>query len=273
MPKCKNDPKKSYKGTEPSPKGLGYCAHGEKEGKIRKGKDGNKWIIKKIKNGSKRWMKVDNIKKLKEELNKLLKLKYINYGKNLDKFSKLFNELSKKDKTLIKKIDDRIIKNKMKRRESFKVESNKMIISDPGYIYPDSDLPQQKKFLGVKKYKVEKGNWEGFYYSWITKKRPNIVVITNKKYKFPSKKIKYKQGGIVAVDTAQLVIVDISKLPDNEKNTNKWYKNITNLNIKKNASKIDGGYCFDSGWGDGFYNYTVGRVDGKVVQFIIRLIP
>ena len=24
MPKCKNDPKKSYKGTEPSPKGLGY---------------------------------------------------------------------------------------------------------------------------------------------------------------------------------------------------------------------------------------------------------
>ena len=43
MPKCKNDPKKSYKGTEPSPKGLGYCAHGEKEGKIRKGKDGNKY--------------------------------------------------------------------------------------------------------------------------------------------------------------------------------------------------------------------------------------
>ena len=42
MPKCKNDPKKSYKGTEPSPKGLGYCAHGEKLGKVRKGKDGDK---------------------------------------------------------------------------------------------------------------------------------------------------------------------------------------------------------------------------------------
>ena len=25
MPKCKNDNSKSYKGTEPSPKGLGYC--------------------------------------------------------------------------------------------------------------------------------------------------------------------------------------------------------------------------------------------------------
>ena len=47
MPKCKNDPTRSYKGTEPSPKGLGYCAHGMKEGDKKKGKDGNMWIIKK----------------------------------------------------------------------------------------------------------------------------------------------------------------------------------------------------------------------------------
>ena len=51
MPKCKNDPKKSYKGTEPSPKGLGYCAHGEKLGKIRKGKDGNNWKVESTKSG------------------------------------------------------------------------------------------------------------------------------------------------------------------------------------------------------------------------------
>ena len=56
MPTCKNDPSKKYKGTEPSPKGLGWCAHGEKEGKVRKGKDGNQWIVKKVKNGSKRWI-------------------------------------------------------------------------------------------------------------------------------------------------------------------------------------------------------------------------
>ena len=68
MPKCKNDPKKSYKGTEPSPKGLGYCAHGEKEGKIRKGKDGNKWIVKKIKSGSLRWIK--HIKKKSKSIKK-----------------------------------------------------------------------------------------------------------------------------------------------------------------------------------------------------------
>jgi len=57
MPKCKNDPNRSYKGTEPSPKGLGYCAHSMKVGDKKKGKDGNMWIIKKVKNGSKRWMK------------------------------------------------------------------------------------------------------------------------------------------------------------------------------------------------------------------------
>ena len=58
MPKCKNDPTRSYKGTEPSPKGLGFCAHAMKEGATKKGKDGNKWIVKEVKNGSKRWMKV-----------------------------------------------------------------------------------------------------------------------------------------------------------------------------------------------------------------------
>ena len=40
MPYCKNDPKKTYKGNEPSPKGLGYCAHCENIGRIKNGKDG-----------------------------------------------------------------------------------------------------------------------------------------------------------------------------------------------------------------------------------------
>ena len=49
---CINNPKKTYTGNEPSPKGLGYCASGEKEETEMKGKDGNTWIIK---NG--RWVK------------------------------------------------------------------------------------------------------------------------------------------------------------------------------------------------------------------------
>ena len=57
MPICKNDPKKSYKGTEPSPKGLGFCAHAEKLGSTKKGLDGNQWKIESTAQGVKRWVK------------------------------------------------------------------------------------------------------------------------------------------------------------------------------------------------------------------------
>jgi len=54
--------KKFYKGNEPSPKGIGICAHACDEGMIMKGKDGNEWLIKKVKNGSKRWVKLSSNK-------------------------------------------------------------------------------------------------------------------------------------------------------------------------------------------------------------------
>ena len=57
MPKCKNDPKKSFKGNEPSPKGLGFCAHVENIGITKKGKDGNKWKIETTSKGIKKWVK------------------------------------------------------------------------------------------------------------------------------------------------------------------------------------------------------------------------
>ena len=57
MPKCKNDPQKTYKGSEPSPKGLGWCAHAETEGQVRRGLDQNEWVVRKTKNGTPRWVK------------------------------------------------------------------------------------------------------------------------------------------------------------------------------------------------------------------------
>jgi hypothetical protein len=50
---CVNDLTRTYKGTEPSPKGNGYCAHAEPEGKIQIGKDTKIWQVK---NG--RWVKL-----------------------------------------------------------------------------------------------------------------------------------------------------------------------------------------------------------------------
>jgi hypothetical protein len=61
MPVCKNDIKRSYKGDEPSPKGLGYCAHAMEIGTVMKGLDNNLWIISVDKNKVRRWIKyVDN---------------------------------------------------------------------------------------------------------------------------------------------------------------------------------------------------------------------
>lgn len=80
MPKCKNDSTRSYKGNEPSPKGLGYCGHAEKLGKKRKGLDGNFWIVVKNKSGIKRWTKYkkeskkSKVKAEKKTKNKLVKI-------------------------------------------------------------------------------------------------------------------------------------------------------------------------------------------------------
>ena len=70
----------TFKGTEPSPKGKGYCARNLKVGKRMKGKDGNMWVVKKTKRGQ-RWFKIKNKKKLtKNKKNNTKKLlnKYYN---------------------------------------------------------------------------------------------------------------------------------------------------------------------------------------------------
>ena len=63
MPLCKNDRKRHYKGTEPSPKGRGYCAHAEKIGARKIGRDRNMWIVKRVSNGSRRWIKLSSKKR------------------------------------------------------------------------------------------------------------------------------------------------------------------------------------------------------------------
>jgi len=52
--KCLNDPHRTYKGDEPSPKGLGYCAHSEPKGKIMFGRDEKLWQVK----DSGKWVKL-----------------------------------------------------------------------------------------------------------------------------------------------------------------------------------------------------------------------
>jgi len=75
MPKCINNNTKTYKGNEPSPKGLGYSACSEEINKTMKGKDNNIWIVKLISNKQKRWYKI-NDKKLKNNTENILSNKF-----------------------------------------------------------------------------------------------------------------------------------------------------------------------------------------------------
>lgn len=56
-----------YIGTEPSPKGRGYCARYEKIGTKMKGKDGNIWVVQSKTSGTRAWIKAKTVKIQKKE--------------------------------------------------------------------------------------------------------------------------------------------------------------------------------------------------------------
>ena len=64
--KCKNDPMKYYKGTEPSPKGLGWCAGSMKLSTKKRGKDKKMWIVVRVRANERRWQRVVSAEKRNE---------------------------------------------------------------------------------------------------------------------------------------------------------------------------------------------------------------
>tara|TARA_Y100000996_G_scaffold406593_1_gene383125 strand:+ start:2960 stop:3640 length:681 start_codon:yes stop_codon:yes gene_type:complete len=102
MLKCKNN------NTSLSPEGLGWCAQNEIEGKIRIGKDKNKWIIQKNKKGIFKWIQL----KLLHDTYKIYyprdvyENKYICYikNKNVYVYLDLPNELKQIGSYKIKKV-------------------------------------------------------------------------------------------------------------------------------------------------------------------------
>jgi hypothetical protein len=86
MLSCIKNHKKFYKGNEPSPKGLGYCAHCEKNGTIKNGLDGNLWIVVKTKKNIKRWIiNKDKVSRKILEVTKILTKDNIYYKKIKEK--------------------------------------------------------------------------------------------------------------------------------------------------------------------------------------------
>jgi hypothetical protein len=115
MPKCINDEDRYYKGNEPSPKGLGYCAHAESTGFSKLGQDGSMWIVITDKNNKKKW-------KLKTPKIRL-------------KRKRLTPAMVASDKLVLNKEEVLIKKNKWdirKRAKTFVFQSNVYYIIDNG---------------------------------------------------------------------------------------------------------------------------------------------
>ena len=140
MLKCKNDPTRNYKGTEPSPKGLGFCAHAETIGEKRKGKDGNDWIVKETKNGIKRWIKIKEEKNLnKLKLEDFFQLTVIP-PKKINKYL-IINPI-------LKKIIDVIIPKVKKNKINFYFIP--LVLSDNGIYWTDYAHSYLNEFYGKK---------------------------------------------------------------------------------------------------------------------------
>uniref|UniRef100_A0A6C0JE62 Uncharacterized protein n=1 Tax=viral metagenome TaxID=1070528 RepID=A0A6C0JE62_9ZZZZ len=102
MPYCKNDPTRKYKGVEPSPKGLGYCAHAEKFGTTKKGRDGSIWKVKDTKKNVLRWVRITRSKKT------ISKNKKRRVGRSRKRTNKVMEEPVGEPWSFVKKNDTKI---------------------------------------------------------------------------------------------------------------------------------------------------------------------
>lgn len=301
MPKCKNDSTRSYKGTEPSPKGLGYCAHAEKVGKKMKGKDGNMWIVKEVAGGSRRWTKISGTSESKTTQLPEMSDKQMNHYKTFQKLLKkkrliVHGEQKAFDRATVvldetsydwkKALADRVISTPPMIKRSFQM-GNKLLVGDPGFIYPT-----RHGTYGPYVFPAKPGKWSGYYHMWYGHV-PNVMVASHSMYKFPDSRVRYaRQNGEIGVDTGMVVVMDFQKHPRTQDRDEheEWYMEIVDRilgprqvlksgKLSKKSKKsdgavaIDGGYVCNSGYGDGMYPFTIGKVGGKVVQVIVTFAP
>lgn len=288
MPTCKNCSSKTYTGNEPSPKGLGYCASTENEGVVMTGKNGANWEIRKMSNGVKRWFKTDklptsgvvtnistsnvtetpktkeppaDIKKLLEELNTLIKENpFIDYGDDLKRLYNLIEKIENNDGDTLNLVLERILQTSKHCPYSFEIKSGSILVSDPSYNY---------KKITNSKHQALDGNWNGYYQSWITEKKPNVMVTHHVDYpEYATDKLTYEVAReYISVDSGCVAIVD-----------SKVYKSKGDLQVDaisaldgKSAGGIKNGYICQAGWGDGIYRYVIGKTpDGTVAQIMVN---
>lgn len=143
------------KSKDSSPKSLGYEASSEKLNTKRKGKDGNYWIVAKIKSNTKKWVKMVNIDKLR----KLLLDKMYNWWKKLSDGDNVVYYNSGKYKTIkFKNKDDWInnSKNSNVKRIIWSNRSHDSLYHFVEYILHKLDVKTVEKLIKISKSDITK---------------------------------------------------------------------------------------------------------------------
>ena len=258
MPKCKNDPKRSYKGTEPSPKGLGYCAHSEKVGEIKKGRDNNLWIVKEYKK-SKKWIKYKGEGKRKDKTKRKPSKKSETNDKTIEKLlnKKLISEndenyityLFKNNRELYKEYFYKFIKRiiTMKAKE-YTININKYLeLYDDmkyGEIY-NLNLDTTDSSDNIVKLKLDKGKYIVSVPKYIKNVSSMIIIKTSQKINYEDMEYtKYKD--ILQIDDFQnIVFKDIEPLLEIELKGRQFF---------------------------GSYNIYLGKINNKIKLVVIPLL-
>lgn len=248
MYKCKNNKNKTYTGKEPSPKGLGYCPDNIKVNTVKKGKDGNEWIV--IKRGNiKKWIRYYNVN---EDFDLLLKKSKI----NLREYYNIIDKLEDFDIDYIGDIERKILSTKKENKMTINFEeTNIIIITDKDYKYPKKTNKYQKIE------KILSGKWIAYTQSWITN-QPNILTLVHKKYeKYKNYNIMIKENNkyYIETDNNAILIQDV-----NEFNNNNYEKK------KKDLYKIKKG-CISRVKENGLFSYRIGYKKSKAVLIQIYL--
>lgn len=213
-----------------------------------------------------------NNDELKMNLHLLLKEKSI-IGENIAILYKTLQEFSQRKLNYVNDIDDKIFSTPKLGKHVIFIE-NKLKISDPSYIKSNKDLSIILK--------VKPGEWNVYYHSWISK-NPNALIIVHTDFIDDATKnkniVKCKsnsKGMGIPVDTGMISIMDEKLYPSFNNDQKEEQLNFA-MKIRpqqnKLYKKLKNIYCVTSGFGDGYYNYTICKENNQIIKIIIYFIP
>jgi hypothetical protein len=159
MKKCINDPDSYYIGTEPSPKGLGFCAHAEIKNKLRIGKDGKMWSIITTDNNIKKWIKTKGF----FTHNNGGKTYFVHIKKDNTVIIHKVDENNNYDKIIKKYTVKKVIVGKFNNLKYYDGNTILLKITDDKYVYIGNKIYEFKMLDEFKKYYSLVGNSDVSY--------------------------------------------------------------------------------------------------------------